>query len=271
MIRRLVNSTFTAWLLCVTPWASAVLADDPLPTTPTDPIDLTHWKLTLPVDAKGSTAGQAAEISAAGLASGYADEFFHIDSHRRLVFWCPVNGATTEGTEFPRSELREMLDKQQPAVNWTSQGTHVMTARCRVLEVPSYPKVVIGQIHGYPDKAKPLIKLQYFKGRVEALVKISPNAGKDRKLTFAEVGLNQEIAFEIKVQDGVLWCTVNGLTQTQDLKDNDAAWAEQTFYFKAGAYPQDNSGDAQEGARVVFSSLHVTHSQLGKSASLPQN
>ena len=57
------------------------------------------------------------------------------------------------------------------------RGTHVLDARCRVIEVPSGQKVVIGQIHGYSGKASPLIKLQFFKGRVEALVKDKADEG----------------------------------------------------------------------------------------------
>ncbi len=183
-----------------------------------------------------------------------------------LNFWCPVNGATTEGTEFPRSELREMLHAADPSVNWTAQGTHILDARCKVLEVPSNPKVVIGQIHSYSGKAKPLVKLQYYKGRVEALVKVSPAAGEDRKLTFPDVPANSDIAYQIKVEDGVLSITVNGVTQSENIVANDAEWATQTFYFKAGVYPQDNEGPESEGARVVFSLLNVSHRKRPGSA-----
>ncbi len=222
-------------------------------------IDLENWKLTLPVDVERTFEGKAAEISAAQLAAGYEDKYFLTESDGSIVFWCPVNGATTEDTEFPRSELREMLDARDPSVNWTSRGTHTLEARCRVMEVPSTGKVIIGQIHSYTGKSKPLVKLQYYKGRVEALVKMSPNAGKDRKLTFPEVGLSGDIAYQIKLRDGVLSITVNGATQTENIVENDGDWANQTFYFKAGAYTQDNEGDDSEGARVVFSMLNVGH------------
>ena len=53
--------------------------------------------------------------------------------------------------------------------------------------------------------------------------------------------------------------TVNGVTQTQNVLENDNDWADQTFYFKAGVYPQDNGGDETEGARVTFSELKVSH------------
>jgi hypothetical protein len=243
-------------LLALTIVAVEIAAEHPDNTAN---INLSHWKLTLPVDAAGKTDGNAVEVSAAQLTAGYKGDHFYSDSDGAIVFWCPVNGATTEGTEFPRSELREMLDARDPSVNWPTQGTHILEARCRVMEVPSNPKVVIGQIHSYSGKAKPLIKLQYFKGRIEALVKASPTAGSDRKLTFPAVGLNSDIAYQIKLQDGLLSITVNGMTQTENIVENDAGWANQTFYFKAGVYPQDNDGAASEGSRVAFSMLKVSH------------
>ena len=35
--------------------------------------------------------------------------------------------------------------------------------------------------------------------------------------------------------------------------EKDPEWAEQSLYFEAGAYVQDNEGPASEGARVLFS------------------
>jgi hypothetical protein len=234
--------------------------------SPGDKFDLTHWKLTLPVDAAGTTSGKATEVSAAQLASGYTNaQYFQTGVDGTMVFWCPVNGATTEGSDFPRSELREMLDPANSDVNWTAHGTHILEAQCRVTEVPSSQKVIIGQIHGFSGAARPLIKLQFFKGRIEAQVKLSPNNGTDRKLVFPEVGLNNDINYQIKLQDGRLDVTVNGETRTENIFGNDADWANQTFYFKAGAYCQDNEGPANEGARVCFSRLKVSHAPSLKS------
>lgn len=224
-------------------------------------VDLTHWKLTLPVDAAGTYGGHAAEVSAERLTAGFQNSHFQYDQDGALVFWCPVCGATTEDTEFPRSELREMLRPNDPSVNWNAKGTHILTARCRVVEVPSNPKVIIGQIHGYSGKARPLIKLQYFKGRIEALVKSSPSKGKDIKLVWPDVRLNTEVTYRIALQNEILSLTVNGVTQTQDIANNDPEWMKQTFYFKAGIYPQDNEGPPSEGGRVVFSELKVRHTK----------
>jgi hypothetical protein len=231
-------------------------------------IDLSHWKLTLPVGAPETAEGHPMEISAAQLSAGYTNaEYFYRGADGRLVFWCPVTGARTENTDYSRCELREVVNPADDNVCWSAKGTHTMDVSCRVMEVPSGQKVVIGQIHGYSGKASPLIKLQFIKGRIEALVKDKARKGRDIKLTFPEVGLNKDFDYKIKLHDGVLSITVNGTTQSENVFKLDPSWADQTLYFKAGVYPQDNEGPATEGARVSFSKLKVSHTDPASPAS----
>jgi hypothetical protein len=166
----------------------------PIVEAPTAPVtgphpgsrfDLSHWKLTLPINVAKTYSGHASEIGAGQLASGFKDSHFQTDTEGAMVFWCPVIGSTTEGTEFPRCELPEMLEPGNPGHNW-----------------------------------------------------------------------------KIKLEDGVLSVDVNGVTQTENMIQHDDSWARQTFYFKAGAYPQDDEGDGSEGARVSFSNLRVSHCTL---------
>ncbi len=238
------------------------------PAAPAIHLDLSHWKLTLPVGAAGTTEGHPVEISAAQLSAGYTNaEYFQRTTDGQLIFWCPVTGARTENTEYARCELHELINPADDDVCWPAKGTHIMDASCRVMDVPSEQKVVIGQIHGYSGKASPLIKLQFFKGRIEALVKDKATKGRDIKLTFPEVGLNKDFDYQIRLQDGVLSITVNGATQSENVFKLDPAWAKQTLYFKAGVYPQDNEGPPSEGARVSFSRLQVSHSEAAAPAS----
>lgn len=215
--------------------------------------DLTHWKLTLP-------AAGAPEVSSAQLVAGYTNaSFFYTGAGGEMVFWCPVTGGTTSGSSYPRSELREMLNPTDSTVNWRGYGTHTLDAQCRVLKVPSTGKVIIGQIHGYTGNAYPLIKLQYYNGLLDALVKHSPNSSTDTHYQFMTVGLSNLITYQIKVTDGVLSMTVNGSNRTVNIFQTDPAWTNQTMYFKAGNYCQDNSGTSDEGALVAFRQLSVSH------------
>lgn len=227
---------------------------------PGENFDLSHWYLGLPVDASGGTTGKSASIPAARLAAGYVHpEYFKTGADGAMVFWAPVTGATTSGSSYPRSELREQISPPSNTVNWRGFGIHTLTAVCKVLEVPSKEKVIIGQIHSKTGNTRPLVKLQYRSGRIEALIKKSPNADPDAKLQFQQVGLDSPVSYIIRMQDGLVTVEVNGMRQTMDVFDSDPDWAHQEFYFKAGSYCQDNTGPPTEGARVAFYSLVATH------------
>ncbi|MCU0788885.1 MAG: polysaccharide lyase family 7 protein, partial [Verrucomicrobia bacterium] len=94
------------------------------PDPPADHMDLSHWKLTLPVDAAGTAAGHPLEISAAQLSAGYTHpEYFQRGLDGQLIFWCPVTGARTENTKYARCELREVINPTDDNVCWSAKGT----------------------------------------------------------------------------------------------------------------------------------------------------
>ena len=150
-------------------WATAGVqawALDPA-QPPGSNFDLSHWYLGLPIDSSGGTSGTSASISVVQLVSGYVHpSYFYTGTDGSMVFWAPVNGATTSGSSYPRSELREQIVPGDNYSNWSGYGTHVLSAQCKVTQVPSVGKVIIGQIHSYSRKARPLVKLQFFKGRI---------------------------------------------------------------------------------------------------------
>jgi hypothetical protein len=232
---------------------------------PSSNFDLSHWKLTLPVDVSGGTSGVATEISTAQLAAGFTNEFFYSAPDGGMVFWCPVIGATTSGATFPRSELREMLDPRDTSVNWTADGTHILRGQCKVTQQPDAGAIIIGQIHGYSYSQR-LVKLQFNNGVVQAYIRNSPTMSGDTKFTYANVPLNGTINYEIKVVDGVASIAVNGVTNSFDFFASDSAWRTIDYYFKAGSYVQDNVGTLMEGGRVAFYQLSVTH---GAAVTLP--
>lgn len=237
------------WLFAGT-WRAAAL-DPGLP--PGSNFDLTHWYLGLPDSG-------ASSISPALLTSGYTHPtWFYTDTDGAMTMWCPANGGTTSGSGFPRSELREMIDPTTTTVNWTAYGTHVLDAQCKIRQVPSTGRVVIGQIHAYLGSAHELIVLKLINGSIEAQVRNGPESSSKTYLDMGPVALNQLITYQIKLVDGLLTLTLNGVTRTVDLFELDPAWGSQTFYFKAGSYCQDNSGPATEGSLVSFYYLRATH------------
>lgn len=217
---------------------------------PAGNFDLTHWYLGLP----DSTASS---IQPSALEAGYTSEWFYTGSDGAMVFWAPVTGGTTSGSTYPRSELRELVSgvDHSTAINWTVLGEHVLTAQCRVLQVPSTGKVIIGQIHG---GSTPLCKIYYSNGTIYTRVHTHPTGGTENQYEFGTSALDTPINYELRVVDGVLTMTINGTTHSFDFVAG-SNWAEYEFYFKAGSYCQDNQGQSTEGARVSFYSLGVSH------------
>jgi hypothetical protein len=191
--------------------------------------------------------------------AGFANSNFFTGPEGEMVFSCPVTGGTTRGSDFPRSELRELLVPASENFNWNGYGSHALNAQCKVLQLPSSKKIIIGQIHSFTGASLPLVKLQYNNGTVQALVKESPIATEDTVFPLATVGLNSFISYQIKMVDGQLSMTANGATQSVNVFQTDSAWTNQTFYFKAGCYCQDNVGDPNEAGIVSFYQLKVEH------------
>ena len=262
--------------------AEPVLALDPnLP--PSGNFDLSHWKLQMPVDSNGTNIGNAAEISAAQLAAGFTNSFFHTAPDGAMAFWTPNDGATTSGSTHPRSELRELLNPANANVNWTVYGSHILTAQCKVTQVPADTgKVCIGQIHEpntKPDGSasannEHLIMFDLPNQKIYANINLDGNLASTFSQTFitgAGVALNSNLNYTMSVSNGVLKISVNNVTNSWNLlsgtnylghiAQNWDRASSNTMYFKAGDYNQTTNacGCWTDGARVSFYSLTTYH------------
>ena len=248
---RLNTSTFDS--------VSVLPANDP----PGHNFDLSHWKLQLPVNTNGVLSGTnlgVQEILTPQLVAGFTDDYFYSAADGAMTFWSPVTGATTSGTDYPRSELREMLNPNDTSVDWRGYGTHTLSASCQVLQVPNSGKVCIGQIKEFSGLGLPLVFLLYDNGTILGRVKmVSTDDTSNYTFTCANVGLSNNISYQVRMVNGLISIAVNGVTNSLDVFQTDPAWATNTLYFKAGAYCQDNVGTDLEGARVAFYSLNVAH------------
>lgn len=212
--------------------------------------DLAHWKLTIPDD-------KASEISPEQL-RGYASRYFYLADDGGMVFVVPASGGTTKNSDYPRSELREVLDPGNDNRNWSGSGFHRLEASCQVIRAPETGKVIVGQIHGFD--ARPLIKLQWEQGQLKALVKQHPQgSNKDVSHLFKAQVDKGFFSYRIEVQDGVLSVDVNGESFRHDFYAADPAWRRVPFYFKAGAYAQATSGSDSDVAEVRFTQLQTEH------------
>ena len=100
----------------------------------------------------------------------------------------------------------------------------------------------------------------YDNGTVLGRVKmVSTDDTSNFTFTYANVGLSNNINYQVTMVNGLVSIAVNGVTNSLNVFQTDPAWATNTLYFKAGAYCQDNVGTDAEGARVAFSSLSLSH------------
>ena len=191
-------------------------------------LELSDWKLTLPVGANGKPT----EILSARLGS-YASTYFGVGRSCNAVrFRAPVNGVTTVDSQNPRSELREMVGGRAPAAWSSTSGTHTMTVTEAFTRLPEgNPQVVGGQIHDADDD------ISVFRLEGKNLYVTNGDDPHFRLVTSNYV-LGTPFQARYVVGGGVIKAYVDGRL---------VATINRTFtgaYFKAGAYTQANCGDA---------------------------
>jgi hypothetical protein len=191
-------------------------------------LELSDWKLTLPVGANGKPT----EILGPRLGS-YASAYFGVGrACNAVAFRAPVNGVTTVDSQNPRSELREMTGGGAPAAWSSTSGTHTMTLTEAFTRLPDgNPQVVGGQIHDADDD------ISVF--RLEGTNLYVTN-GDDPHYQLVTSDYTLGTPFEAKyvVGGGVIRAYFDGQL---------VATINRVFagaYFKAGAYTQANCGDA---------------------------
>src|SRR5688500_2041929 len=113
---------------------------------PGDIINLRNWKLTLPIN-------NAQEIKPPALKTYESRYFNHPPTCTSVVFKTPIGGATTSGSSYPRTELREMTGNGTRLASWSgTSGTHEMAWRVAVESAPTaQPQLVVGQVHDADD------------------------------------------------------------------------------------------------------------------------
>jgi len=216
--------------------------------TPARVLNLTNWKLTLPI---GSSAHSASEMKQPALGTYKNSTYFHVDATGKgVVFRANAGGATTSGSTYPRSELREMTDNGKKEAGWSSKsGTHVMTVTEAITAVPAVkPHVVAAQIHDSEDDVV-MVRLEKNRLFLEA-------DGDEVGVLDPAYVLGTRFTVELRATSAGIRVTYNGAkTVTYDKTGSG-------YYFKAGCYTQSNvdRGDkASAYGEVVIYGLTVKH------------
>jgi hypothetical protein len=208
-----------------------------------DGIDLDNWYLTLPTGKKGDPD----TVYAPELA-GYSSKWFRPDDGA-IVFTANAGGATTKGSDYPRSELREMNGTKK--ASWSNtKGTHILEVRQAVTAVPkAKQEVVTAQVHDSSDDVLEVrlegttLIAQYNDGKTDVVL--------DPKYTLGAV-------FDVKIvaANGRIQVFYNGAKKV-DIARKGSGW-----YFKSGSYVQSNTSKGDKASAVgtvVLYALDVTH------------
>lgn len=238
-----------------TPTPTLAPSATPTPSESTSPgdkpsgvLDLSSWKLTIP----SGNAESPTEIQQPALKDYVHDVWFRVQGGG-VRFQAPVNAVTTSGSNYPRSELREMKNGGKERADWSSTtGTHTMTIDQAVTALPQKkPHVVAGQIH---DGSDDVIVF-----RVEGSNLYINVDGKNLHTLDSAYTLGKRFTVKFEVNGGQTKIYYNGSEVYTLTKDYSGA------YFKAGAYTQsncskeDNCSDGNYGEVIIYA-LSVSHS-----------
>lgn len=96
----------TSLVVAINHSASANASDEKI-EPPGQTFDLSHWKITLPIDENGDKKPDEIEV---GAIDNYVHpDFFYLDAEGGMVFAAPNQALTTQNSSNTRSELRYML------------------------------------------------------------------------------------------------------------------------------------------------------------------
>jgi hypothetical protein len=260
--------------------------NDGMPTT------LDNWKLTLPVTntvmygakTAGEFADSAAEIvpgkcslDGSSLSKETKNPYFKADD-KGWHFRVPLEGgATTPNATYIRSELRELANNWKPCdetslANWSYGGTHTLAATLQLNEIPdkplkkdgkssTAPKVVLGQIHAHDINAA-TVKLLWEGAKKP--VRVILNKTTEKSAFSVKLGKIADVSkpwtYIIKMTDEGIELSAGGVTKKLKFgKELDDAWKNETFYFKAGLYPQvyKAGGGAFDATFTKISTSHL--------------
>jgi hypothetical protein len=233
--------------------------------SPSRNFNLTHWKITLPIDRSGTFSGAASEVKNL---KGYVNsKYFFMSSDGAMVFKAPVGGATTSGSRYARSELREMKGLERAA--WTIAEGGFMEATLEVDQAPILFKggkgrVVVGQVHGQDEE---LVRLYWEKDTLYFVNDIAGATGQETKFALTNkagstpsVALNERFSYSIDVATDRVKVTVSADGQTYTATDDiNQAWRSDAFYFKAGMYLGVNETQGTGYGQTSFYDLKFSH------------
>jgi hypothetical protein len=252
-------------------------------------IDLSHWKVTLPVL---NDKGKPYEIAPPEIfdyaTNKIAKPYMYLDAKSgAIVFHAMPTKSKTRNTKYTRSELREQMVPGNNNVNWTFKQGGYMKGKIAMKQTTrdkdgKYHRTIIMQIHGRltneqrdligedDNNAPPILKIYWDKGKIRVKTKKLKNLDASYEEMLHEdawdndEGFNfkQEVGFrkftlEVKVSEGKMVVILNNNEYKVYENIHMRKWGVFENYFKAGNYFQ--SRDKGSYSKVKFYELAVSH------------
>lgn len=238
----------TALILSIILSCKAFSIGNSTPTLPSHVLDLSNWKITLPIDLNSD--GNPDEIKQPSFATYSHSEYFHLNAQNNgVVFKAHAGGFTTTNSGYPRSELREMTNNGTANASWGSNDGlyHILEVKEKITHYPDVKKhVVVAQIHDAVDDVVML--------RLETSKLFLEFQGVDGPTLTSSYVLGTEFTFKMIVHDNQIEFYYNGnLIHTQTYTT-----AFSGAYFKAGMYTQSSC----QGSKKVTNELCSAYGEM---------
>jgi len=247
-------------------------------------IDLSHWKVTLPV-------GKPTEVYPPEILSYATNEtlkpFFYNDSINGALVLYAYPNSSTANSSYSRCELRELMNPPSNDKNWTfaqggrMKGTLSMGSISKDA-AGKYHKTIIMQIHGRltnaqrdligakDNNAPPMLKIYWENGRVRIKTKVLKNlSATETEMLHEEAWVDdagftipidvgfEKFTLEVIVSDGKMEVILNDTFSVMYDSIHIKKWGIFENYFKAGNYLTTLDKDAF--ANIKYYELEVSH------------
>ncbi|RED96596.1 polysaccharide lyase family 7 protein [Marinoscillum furvescens] len=254
--------------------------------TPT--IDLSHWKVTLPIPRED---GKPLEVQPPEILDYATNEtlkpFMYNDSTDGSIVFYTYPAASTANSSYSRTELREQMTPGSNHDNWTFEQGGKMRGTLSVPEISKdgdgkFHRTIIMQIHGRltneqrdligedDNNAPPILKIYWAFGKVRVKTKVLKDLdatyeemlhtsawGDDEGVYFKEEVGHEKFTLEVNVTKGKMTVTLND-DETLVYEDiHMEKWGVFENYFKAGNYLVTR--DEGAFAKVKYYELEVSH------------
>lgn len=209
---------------------------------PTDIIpSLTNWKLTLSVDEDGNDSSGASsvndrntnpwEIIQDDLIDFEYDPLFIVDDGG-VQFRGHCAGATTSGSKYPRTELRQRYKDSDGY--WSVNDYQKLVTTFKVTETPVVkPEISMVQIHGPDDEP---LRVQYHKDIGVYIIWNESNKDTANALDYT---LGEMLKVTVVVDNGDVTTTIENQSRGTSYSKTWTS-SDSTGYFKVGCYTQSS-------------------------------